>query len=72
MADAIDVAQTMRGLGINALLIDTSPRRNAEAEQLAAGMGARYLPLPHADSARLSQAVFASRRDQDDRSGPRS
>jgi magnesium chelatase subunit D len=72
MADAIDVAQTMRGLGINALLIDTSPRRNAEAEQLAAGMGARYLPLPHADSTRLSQAVFASRRDQDDRSGPRS
>jgi magnesium chelatase subunit D len=72
MADAIDVAQAMRGLGINALLIDTSPRRNAEAEQLAAGMGARYLPLPHADSTRLSQAVFAARRDQDDRSGPRS
>ena len=70
MADALAVAETMRALGINALLIDTSPRRNAEAEQLAAGMGARYLPLPHADSTRLSQAVFASRRDQDG-SGPR-
>jgi magnesium chelatase subunit D len=65
MADAMTVADSMRALGINALLIDTSPRRNAEAEQLAAGMGARYLPLPHADSTRLSQAVFASRRDQD-------
>ncbi len=71
MADALAVAENMRALGINALLIDTSPRRNAEAEQLAAGMGARYLPLPHADSTRLSQAVFASRRDQDDRSGSR-
>lgn len=63
MADALVVADSLRALGISTLLIDTSPRRNAEAEQLAAGMGARYLPLPHADSTKLSQAVFASRRD---------
>ena len=72
MTDAHAVSSEMLALGINALLIDTSPRRNAEAEQLAGMMGARYLPLPHADSTRLSEAVFAARRDQDDRSGSRS
>lgn len=66
MTDALAVSAEMRTLGINALLIDTSPRRNAEAEEMAAIMGARYLPLPHADSTRLSEAVFAARRDQDD------
>ena len=71
MADAHTVAEGFRGLGINALLIDTSPRRNSEAEALATVMGARYLPLPHADSTRLSQAVFAARRDTDERSGSR-
>ncbi len=72
MTDALAVAADMRALAVNTLLIDTSPRRNAEAEDLAASMGARYLPLPHADSTRLSEAVFAARRDQDDRSGSRS
>jgi magnesium chelatase subunit D len=72
MTDALAVSGEMRTLGINALLIDTSPRRNAEAEELASIMGARYLPLPHADSTRLSEAVFAARRDQDDANRSRS
>jgi magnesium chelatase subunit D len=71
MTDALAVAETMRSLSITALLIDTSPRRNAEAEELATGLGARYFPLPHADSAKLSQAVFASRAGPDDRKGSR-
>mgnify|MGYP001305245039 FL=1 len=61
MAEAAAAAQEMRALGVSALLIDTSPRRSAEAEQLASEMGARYLPLPHADSEALSRAVMAAR-----------
>ena len=72
LADARDAAAGLRALGINALLIDTSPRRNAEAEELATAMAARYMPLPHADSSRLSDAVFQARRDQDERGGSRS
>lgn len=69
IADAQSVAAGLRALNVNALLIDTSPRRNAEAEELADAMGARYLPLPHADSTRLSEAVFAARRDSGTNSG---
>jgi magnesium chelatase subunit D len=72
MTDALAVAAELRALHVNTLLIDTSPRRNAEAEDLARSMGARYLPLPHADSTRLSEAVFAARSTPDDRGGSRS
>lgn len=72
MSDALAVAADMRALHVNTLLIDTSPRRNMEAEDLARSMGARYLPLPYADSTRLSEAVFAARRAPDDQSGSRS
>jgi magnesium chelatase subunit D len=65
MSDASIVAAELRALDINSLLIDTSPRRNQEAEDLSRSMGARYMPLPHADSAKLSSAVFSARRNRD-------
>lgn len=58
--DAIGAARQLRAAGITAVLVDTSPRPGPMAEQLAREMGARYLPLPHADAAMLSRAVLAS------------
>ena len=60
-ADALAAAAPIRISGVAALLVDTSPRPHAYAKQLAEAMGARYLPLPSADAARLSGAVAAAR-----------
>ena len=57
-ADDVQLAaRQFRAVGLRALLIDTSPQPQAAARQLAQEMGASYLPLPHAGSAALSQAV---------------
>ena len=45
---------------IAAVLVDTSPRPGISGETFASEMGARYLPLPHADATTLSKAVLAS------------
>lgn len=58
--DAISAAKQLRAAGIATVLVDTSPRPGPLAEQFAKEMGARYLPLPHADAAALSRAVLAS------------
>lgn len=58
--DAISAARQLRAAGIAAVLVDTSPRPGPSGAQLASEMGARYLPLPHADAAALSKAVVAS------------
>lgn len=58
--DAISAARQMRAASIAAVLVDTSPRPGALAGQFALEMGARYLPLPHADATTLSNAVRAS------------
>ena len=55
--DAHAAARLMRAARITALLVDMSPRPQAQAQRLAAEMGARYLPLPFADAATLSRAV---------------
>jgi magnesium chelatase subunit D len=55
--DAHAAANQLRALGISTLLIDTSPRAEPRAERVATELGARYLPLPHADAAVMSQAV---------------
>lgn len=60
-ADALAAAAPIRVAGIPTLLVDTSPRPHAYAKRLAEAMGARYLPLPAADAARLSGAVAAAR-----------
>jgi magnesium chelatase subunit D len=59
--DANRAAQQMRAAGFAALLIDMSPRPEPLAATVARAMGARYLPLPHADAATLSQAVRAAK-----------
>ncbi|MFM9915124.1 MAG: magnesium chelatase subunit D [Rhizobacter sp.] len=50
-------ARQFREAGLRALLIDTSPQPQPASRELAQAMGASYLPLPHAGSAALSQAV---------------
>lgn len=58
--DATAAARQLRAAGIITVLVDTSPRPGPLAEQFAKEMGARYLPLPHADATALSKAVLAS------------
>jgi magnesium chelatase subunit D len=58
--DALAAARLMHGNGINALLIDTSPRAAAFARQLADEMAAVYVALPHAEAAAVSKIVQAN------------
>ena len=44
--DALAAARLARAAGLSAVLVDTAPRPRPFARQLAAEMGARYLPLP--------------------------
>lgn len=62
--EAATAARLFRGLGMAALVVDTSPRPRPHAERLATDMGARYLPLPHAGSRELSGAIQASARSR--------
>ncbi|MBK1646326.1 magnesium chelatase ATPase subunit D [Thiocapsa imhoffii] len=57
--DALSAARLVRASEISALVIDTSPRPQQQGRDLATEMGARYLPLPHADATSLSHAVRA-------------
>jgi magnesium chelatase subunit D len=50
-------AAAVRGAGLKALLVDTSPKPQPQARRLAQELGALYLPLPHADAAALSTAA---------------
>lgn len=59
-ADAVEAATRLRLLQAAVLLIDTSPQPDRMAAQLALAMHARYLPLPHAGAAAMSQAVRAA------------
>jgi magnesium chelatase subunit D len=58
-ADAMAAGKLCKAANVAALVVDTAPRKQAFVAQLAAAMGARYMPLPYADSARLSRAVQA-------------
>jgi magnesium chelatase subunit D len=58
-ADALASGKSCRGAGIASLVVDTAPRPNAFVAKLAGDMGAKYLPLPYADPAKLSRAVQA-------------
>ncbi len=59
--DAEAVAEACRRAGLPALVIDTGARPRGEARALAEALGARYLLLPRADAAALSQAARAVR-----------
>ncbi len=56
-ADAERMARVMRATAIPTLVIDMSPRPQAQLRQLAGTMDAPYVPLPRADASRLSAAV---------------
>lgn len=56
-ADALAQGRKLALLQAPLLLIDTSPKPQREAAELAQAMRARYLPLPHAGAAAVSQAV---------------
>jgi len=60
--DAIAAARTICAAHLTTLLVDTSPRPNPAARQIAAAMNANYVALPHADAATLSQAVRTATR----------
>jgi magnesium chelatase subunit D len=64
-ADALAAARACRAQNFSALVVDTSPRPQKFVRELAAEMGANYLPLPYADPKLLSRAVQAeaARRD---------
>jgi magnesium chelatase subunit D len=55
--DALSAARLLRIENFTALLVDTAPEPVPQAARLAAEMRARYLPLPHARAATLSEAV---------------
>ena len=56
-ADAFAAAKQLRTLGARVLLIDTAPRPQAQSQQLAELLSARYLALPQADARRMAEAV---------------
>jgi magnesium chelatase subunit D len=56
-AEALRAAGGVRASKISALFIDTSPRPNALAKDLARMMNAQYIPLPFADARMLSNIV---------------
>jgi magnesium chelatase subunit D len=58
--DARQSARRLRAAGHTALLIDTSPLPQSSARELAAEMGAAYLPLPRADATSMSRSVQAA------------
>ncbi|MBX9965032.1 MAG: magnesium chelatase subunit D [Burkholderiales bacterium] len=62
-ADAAAAARRLRVAAIPAIVLDTSPRPQPQAEQLARDMGARYVPLPHADANAVTRAVRAAAPD---------
>ncbi len=55
--DSHAAARQLRLLEVAALLLDTSPQAQEPARLLADAMGARYLPLPYAGAAAMSEAV---------------
>lgn len=57
LADALESATALRLTGVRCMVIDTSPRPHTSAARLADAMQGVYLPLPHADAAKLSGAV---------------
>lgn len=59
--DALEAARKIAARGANALLVDTSTRPRASARELAAALGAQYVPLPRAAAAEeLSRVVRAA------------
>lgn len=60
LRDAEAAAKAIRLAGVRTLMIDLSDSRTGPARKLAEAMGADYLPLPHADAARIKASVNAA------------
>ena len=56
-ADAISAARLARSAGVAAVIVDIAPRPQFAAEELAAEMNARYIPMPYADAAALARVA---------------
>ncbi|WP_254895071.1 magnesium chelatase subunit D [Novosphingobium sp. B1] len=56
-ADALAAAKGIASAGLDAVVIDISPRPRPEAARIAQAMHARYLALPFADAKALKAAV---------------
>ena len=60
LQESLSLAQAWRSFGLQSIWIDTSARPEPQAEQIALAMGARYVPLPQANSQRMAQVVQAA------------
>ena len=60
LRDAETAASVLKRAGVRCLMIDLSDARGGPAAKIAHAMGASYLPLPHADAARISHSVSAA------------
>jgi magnesium chelatase subunit D len=59
-ADALKCAAAVRAANMISVFVDTSPRPNSLAKELARRMGAQYVALPFADARSLSKIVTAA------------
>ncbi|TNY10173.1 hypothetical protein EW662_22210 [Escherichia coli] len=57
--DALDMARRLCTASLQSLLIDTSSSPEPAAMLLAQTMGARYVPLPHAQASEVHRVVAA-------------
>ncbi|MEM9303710.1 MAG: magnesium chelatase subunit D [Pseudomonadota bacterium] len=55
--DALTAARGMNTAGVSTIFVDTSPRPQRKAREIAEAMDARYVPLPFADARGLSAVV---------------
>ena len=62
LQESLSLAQAWRAQALQSIWIDTSARPEPQAEQIALAMGARYVPLPQANSQRMAQVVQAATR----------
>ena len=63
--ESLSLANAWRSQGLQSIWIDTSARPEPQAEQIALAMGARYVPLPQANSQRMAQVVQAATRNRE-------
>ena len=62
-SEAVDAAQRLRAIGVDAVWIDTSSRSDTLSRNFAAAAGARYLLLPAPNARGLTEIAKAARAD---------
>jgi magnesium chelatase subunit D len=55
--DALGAARRLRETGVAAVLLDIGAAPQAQARDIAAALGARYIALPHAQAGAMARAV---------------